>query len=135
MTELQFTATSAYAAYKVCKPTFHGHEMELFFLSAGLWNMLISIGWTSLIKHETSATPTFIATLGVCYGLTGIFPEKMKYLIPLYVLGKMAVLYLWIKVGRPHDELKVLAMGDQAFAMVMTIAFYGLVLPEKKQND
>ena len=95
---------------------------------------MISIGWTSLVKHDIPLTPKFVATAGALYGLTGIFPQRMKYLIPLWVLGKLAVLRRWIILGCPEDELRVLTLGDTAFGVVMSIAFYRLMYPQEEEN-
>ena len=82
-------------------------------------------------KYGPFEGPQFIATAGALYGLAGIFPQRMMYLIPLAVMGKLAVFGQWIAVGCPDDEFKVLAMGDAAFGVVMAIAFYRLMYPEK----
>ena len=130
MPGLQTYGTAAYAAYKCYKPQFVANEMKYFFISSGAFAILIGSDFHGVVPKSAPDMSKPLFAIGILYGTIGFYPEKLKYVIPIFALLKLDVFRKWVQKGcepdSPNDAKMTIAIGDASFAIVYLIAFYQL---------
>ena len=128
MIETQATLTAFYASYKIFYPQFGNQETILFFISSGIWNIMIGIDYEHIIpehvREDSSFGPVTLIVIGCIYSLFGLFPQKLKYLILLSSIAKTKVFIDWIKEGCSYNQYMTAAIGDILFAILFFMVFY-----------
>ena len=135
MSGLQTYSTAVYAAYKCYQPQFVNNELKYFCVSSGLFAALIGLDWKNVIPKSAPNMSRVLFGIGILYGSVGFYPQKLKYLLPVFALLKLDVFRKWVKKGCPPDEPNdaqmTIAVGDASFAVVFLIAFYNLYKESK----
>ena len=105
--------------------------MKYFFISSGIFPILVAMDYDNFIPSSGSIVSVGINTLiavSPLYVAFGFYPQKLKYLLPVFALAKLNVFAKWIGKGCPADTAfdasMSIAIGDLSFATVFLIAFY-----------
>ena len=118
----------AYAAYKCYSPKFVENEMKYFFISSGIFPILIGIDWNNIIPKSETNNSKILMAIGLVYGSFGFYPQKLKYMIAIMAFLKLQVTAGWIKKGcktdEPNNAGMTIAVGDAAYAILFLLAFY-----------
>ena len=97
--------------------------MKLFFISSGLFPIIIALDWDNLIPKEATNNSKALIGIGLLYGSIAFFPQKLKYILPVFGLLKLAVFWDWLRKKCPMDTRMTISLGDFSYGIVFFIAF------------
>ena len=97
--------------------------------------MMIAFEWSNIMPKTEANMGTMLFTIGILYGSVGFYPQKLKYIIPIFAFLKLLVFKSWAQKGcqpdKPNDASMTIAIGDLSFAVLFIIAFYKLYKADK----